>query len=41
MTRRIVEAAENLGIVVHDHVIIGRNGHASFKGLRLLLSRTI
>jgi DNA repair protein RadC len=36
MTRRIVEAAENLGIVVHDHVIIGRNGHASFKGLRLL-----
>jgi DNA repair protein RadC len=36
MTNRIVEAAEKLGIKVHDHVIIGRDGHASFKGLRLL-----
>jgi DNA repair protein RadC len=36
MTNRIVEAAEKLGIKVHDHVIIGRGGHASFKGLRLL-----
>jgi DNA repair protein RadC len=36
MTRRIVEAADKLGIQVHDHVIIGRSGHASFKGLRLL-----
>jgi DNA repair protein RadC len=36
MTRRIVEAADKLGIKVHDHVIIGRDGHASFKGLRLL-----
>jgi len=36
MTNRIVEAADKLGITVHDHVIIGRNGHASFKGLRLL-----
>ncbi|HEY7766000.1 MAG TPA: DNA repair protein RadC [Aestuariivirgaceae bacterium] len=36
MTNRIVEAAEKLGINVHDHVIIGRDGHASFKGLRLL-----
>ena len=37
MTNRIVEAAEKLGIKVHDHVIIGRDGHASFKGLRLIL----
>jgi DNA repair protein RadC len=36
MTSRIVEAADKLGITVHDHVIIGRSGHASFKGLRLL-----
>jgi len=36
MTNRIVEAADKLGIKVHDHVIIGRSGHASFKGLRLL-----
>lgn len=36
MTQRIVEAADKLGIKVHDHVIIGRSGHASFRGLHLL-----
>lgn len=36
MTRLIVEAAKPLGIAVHDHVIVGRNGHASLKGLRLM-----
>ena len=36
MTRQIADAAGKLGIVVHDHVIIGREGHASFKGLKLL-----
>ncbi|MGD9868917.1 MAG: JAB domain-containing protein [Hyphomicrobiales bacterium] len=36
MTRQIVEAARKLGIVVHDHVIVGREGHASFRGLGLL-----
>lgn len=36
MTKRIVEAAEKLSITVHDHVIIGRDGHASLKGLRLM-----
>lgn len=36
MTRQIVDAAAPLGIVVHDHVIIGRDGHASLKGLRLM-----
>jgi hypothetical protein len=25
-----------LGIAVHDHIIVGRNGHASMKGLRLI-----
>jgi DNA repair protein RadC len=25
-----------LGIAVHDHVIIGKHGHASFKDLRLM-----
>jgi hypothetical protein len=25
-----------LGISVHDHVIVGKNGHASMKGLRLI-----
>ena len=36
MTRQIVDAAKPLGIAVHDHIIVGRQGHASFKGLRLM-----
>ena len=36
MTRQIVSAAKPLGIVVHDHVIVGRDGYASFRGLGLL-----
>ncbi|MFC0283594.1 DNA repair protein RadC [Camelimonas abortus] len=36
MTREIMRVAAPLGITVHDHVIIGRNGHASMRGLRLL-----
>lgn len=36
MTRDIVGAAEPLGIVVHDHIVVGREGHASFKGLKLI-----
>lgn len=36
MTRQIVDAARPLGIVIHDHIIVGREGHASFKALRLI-----
>ncbi|HDZ71532.1 MAG TPA: JAB domain-containing protein [Aurantimonas coralicida] len=36
MTRTIVETAKPLGISVHDHIIIGKAGHASLKGLRLI-----
>jgi len=36
MTREIVEAARALRIAVHDHLVIGRGGHASFKALGLL-----
>jgi DNA repair protein RadC len=36
MTKLIVDIATPLGIVVHDHIIIGKNGHASMKGLRLI-----
>ncbi|WP_099866495.1 RadC family protein [Pararhizobium haloflavum] len=36
MTRTIIETAKPLGITVHDHVIVGRNGHASLKGLQLI-----
>jgi len=36
MTRQIVDAARPLGIIVHDHIIVGRSGHASLKALRLM-----
>ena len=36
MTRTIIETAKPLGITVHDHIIIGRDGHASLKGLQLM-----
>lgn len=36
MTRTIVEVAHSLGIAVHDHIIVGRDGHVSFRGLRLI-----
>ncbi len=36
MTRNIVEIAKPLGIVVHDHIIVGKSGHASFRGLKLI-----
>ena len=36
MTKQVVEAAKSLGIVVHDHVIVGRERHASFKALGLI-----
>jgi DNA repair protein RadC len=36
MTRAIIEIATPLGISVHDHIIVGKNGHASMKGLKLI-----
>jgi DNA repair protein RadC len=36
MTRTIVDIAKPLGILVHDHIIVGKEGHASFKGLKLI-----
>ena len=36
MTKEIVSVAQPLGISVHDHIIVGKDGHASFKGLRLI-----
>ncbi|GLK80744.1 RadC family protein [Methylopila turkensis] len=35
MTRTIVDIAKPLGIAVHDHVVVGRDGHASFRALKL------
>lgn len=36
MTREIIGVLDPLGIVVHDHIILGREGYASFKGLKLI-----
>lgn len=36
MTHLIISSARSLGITVHDHIIIGKDGHASLKGLRLI-----
>ena len=36
MTKQIVEAAKTLDITVHDHLIIGRSGHASLRQLGLM-----
>jgi DNA repair protein RadC len=36
MTQMIVDVAKPLGIAVHDHIIVGRDGHASLKGLKLI-----
>ena len=36
MTKEIVRAADAVGVTVHDHVIVGKGRHASFKALRLL-----
>ena len=36
MTKQIIEALKPFGIVVHDHVIIGRDGHCSLRGQQLI-----
>lgn len=36
MTREVQRAAAALGIAVHDHLIVGREGHASLKALGLI-----
>lgn len=35
MTKEIVEAARALRLSVHDHLVVGRDGVASFKALGL------
>lgn len=36
LTRDIAEAGKKLGIAVHDHIIIGADGHSSMRALGLL-----
>ena len=36
MTLEIIAASKPMGIVVHDHLIVGRDGHTSLKALNLI-----
>ncbi len=36
MTKAIIDIAAPLGIAVHDHIIVGKQGHASLKALKLI-----
>ena len=36
MTKKIIDAAKPLGITIHDHLIIGRHGHTSFRASGLM-----
>jgi DNA repair protein RadC len=36
MTKQVVQALAAVGISVHDHVIVGKNRHTSFKSQRLI-----
>ena len=36
MTKQVIEAARALSVQVHDHLIVGRDGVASFKQLGLM-----
>ncbi|MBG0793906.1 DNA repair protein RadC [Methylocystis sp. H62] len=36
MTKDIAAIAQPFGITIHDHLIVGRHGHASFRGLKLI-----
>ena len=35
MTRQIANVAKPLGVLLYDHIIVGKEGHASLKGLKL------
>jgi len=36
MTKLVIPTAKPLGIAIHDHIIIGKKGHSSMKGLLLI-----
>jgi len=36
MTQQIIDVARPLGIAVHDHIIVGKDGHVSLKALKLI-----
>lgn len=41
MTQAIVEVAKPLGIAVPDHIIVGKDGHAGLRGLKLIQGRRL
>ena len=36
MTKTIIDIATPLGIAIHDHIVVGRQGHVSFRALGLI-----
>jgi DNA repair protein RadC len=36
MTKKIISAGEKLNVLIHDHIIIGRNGHSSLRSMQLI-----
>ena len=36
MTKQVANVAKPLGVLLYDHIIVGKEGHASLKGLRLI-----
>jgi DNA repair protein RadC len=36
MTKQVATIAKPLGVALYDHIIVGKDGHASLKGLRLI-----
>jgi DNA repair protein RadC len=36
MTRQIASAAKPLGVALHDHIIVGKDGHVSLRGMKLI-----
>lgn len=36
LTRELIAAAKPLGIVIHDHVVVGSDGHSSLRSLGLI-----
>jgi DNA repair protein RadC len=36
MTKMLAEACRPLGIAVHNHIVVGKQGHASLKALNLI-----
>ena len=36
MTKTVMDTARPLGISLHDHIIVGKDGHVSLRGLKLI-----